>query len=99
MTGGEAELSAALKNARTSPSPIVMMGRMNLIIVFAADLLDHQTCGIVGEVEFKLPFSRRGTTQVYHALIPPISILYMYLHVLLQYNARVADKTRRMRGE
>jgi len=25
--------------------------------------------------------------------------LHMYLHLLLQYNARVADKTRRMRGE
>ena len=54
MLGGVAELSAALKNARTNPSPIVMMGRMNLIIVFAADLIDHQTFGIVGEVEFKL---------------------------------------------
>ena len=32
--GGFEELRAALENARTNPSPMVMMGRMSFVIIF-----------------------------------------------------------------
>jgi hypothetical protein len=41
MAGGFEELSAALDNAKTNPSPIVMMGRMSLLINFLAAYLTH----------------------------------------------------------
>ena len=41
MVDGLDELSAALGNAKTNPSPIVMMGRISLFINFFAAYLTH----------------------------------------------------------
>jgi hypothetical protein len=143
--GGAEYVSAALNNARTSPSPTVMMGRANFLIflfrlhstpsrrlegiytacstksfgTFSTRLVKYITTVPMSrraaplarrcvapwrqicEMAPHLRRTERNAVQVkaltlWDALILMNSILYMYLHVLLKYNARVAARAQQL---
>ena len=119
-------MSAALNNARTNPSPTVMMGRTSFLIGFLPLVPKIMkrigiatrcgTCAAFYKYITTVLVSRRAAPPRTRGIfdwrgiceMPPKaltlwdvpilmnSILYMYLHVLLKYNARVAVRAEQL---